>query len=176
MNQRNMVWATKFMGVLWAIWKQRNEYIFRNKRMAPWLLARKIHEVWMSCYRGRNRMHICVFVFLVVLIFFYFFRVFSFDRLNYDVVNKFTFLYQERLPRSRRTFLVDASTITSWKKLAGNLYPQQHACWLLLRLCVDSPVRMALPLLRSSPLVILDWTCPSMTAKMEIASHIGLPE
>ena len=124
--------------------------------------------------RKKSDAHLC-FCISCRLDLFYFFRVFSFDRLNYDVVNKFTFLYQERLPRSRSTFLVDASTIASWKKLAGNLYPQQHACCLLLRLCVDSPVRMALPLLRSSPIVILDWTCPSMTAKMEIASHIGLP-
>lgn len=27
------IWATMFMGILWSIWKQRNEYIFRGRRI-----------------------------------------------------------------------------------------------------------------------------------------------
>ena len=38
------LWATRFMVVLWHVWKQRNETIFRGLVMHPAILASKIIE------------------------------------------------------------------------------------------------------------------------------------
>ena len=37
-------WATAFMAVLWALWKQRNEVIFRGSKLPTWLVANRARE------------------------------------------------------------------------------------------------------------------------------------
>ena len=49
------IWATRFAGELWGIWKERNAYIFRGKRMSPGVLVRRIREeteLWLKCSKG----------------------------------------------------------------------------------------------------------------------------
>ena len=51
-------WATIFMAVLWSIWRQRNEAIFRSTKLTPWMVASRAAEearLW-SRYCGKNRM------------------------------------------------------------------------------------------------------------------------
>lgn len=43
-NENKRIWTTRFMTVMWGIWKQRNENIFRGKRTHPELLAARIRE------------------------------------------------------------------------------------------------------------------------------------
>ncbi|XP_078169473.1 uncharacterized protein LOC144563882 [Carex rostrata] len=39
-RERNRhVWITYFMSVLWSLWRQRNEVIFRDKKLPSWLVA-----------------------------------------------------------------------------------------------------------------------------------------
>lgn len=42
-QESKRTWATRVMEVLWELWKQRNDCIFRQKRMPPCLLA-KTHQ------------------------------------------------------------------------------------------------------------------------------------
>lgn len=51
------------MGVLWGLWKQRNEVIFRGKRMPLGILAGRIKEettLWLSFCKGGNHSRVGV--------------------------------------------------------------------------------------------------------------------
>lgn len=38
------VWITNFMAVLWSLWRQCNEVIFRGKKISPWLVANRAKD------------------------------------------------------------------------------------------------------------------------------------
>lgn len=42
-NQRQD-WVVNFMAVLWSLWRQRNEVIFRGSKVPPWLVASRADE------------------------------------------------------------------------------------------------------------------------------------
>lgn len=47
-------WSSRFMSVIWGLWKQRNE-VFRNKNLPPRLLAHRVIEegsLWIKFCKG----------------------------------------------------------------------------------------------------------------------------
>lgn len=51
-DSRRKQWVVRTMAVLWIIWKQRNEVVFRGKRVPPNVLAERAWEegtVWLRC-------------------------------------------------------------------------------------------------------------------------------
>ncbi|XP_078175174.1 uncharacterized protein LOC144568677 [Carex rostrata] len=57
-GQRKSEWATSFMAILWSLWRQRNELIFRGAKLPTWLVANRAREdagLWTR-YCGNSSM------------------------------------------------------------------------------------------------------------------------
>ena len=57
-TQTRQVWATYFMSVLWSLWRQRNEVIFREKKPSQWFVANRAAEeakLWLQFCGKSNR-------------------------------------------------------------------------------------------------------------------------
>jgi hypothetical protein len=62
-HENKRTWATRFVGVLWGIWRQRNEMIFRGKRMPPFILAERIRgeiQLWLHYGGGSQHKNVAV--------------------------------------------------------------------------------------------------------------------
>lgn len=52
------------MAVLWSLWRQRNEVIFRSKKLPPWLVANRASKdvkLWQQ-YCGKRKLNAAVVV------------------------------------------------------------------------------------------------------------------
>lgn len=50
-------WVVRFMSVLWSLWRQRDELIFRGTKLSSTLVANRAEEdarMWLKIYAKRN--------------------------------------------------------------------------------------------------------------------------
>ena len=56
-NEKKEKWVVRFMSVLWSLWRQRDELIFRGTKLSSTLVANRAEEdarMWLKIYARRN--------------------------------------------------------------------------------------------------------------------------